>query len=195
MSDIPEKIVYIARRMFERHLTDISGGNISAFENGTLYITPKYSGSQQHWQLQPEAILSGKLEDDWLNHPRFSREGRTHLSIYRIFPFVSAVIHAHPFHILPFCAASKPIPPIMENTQKFGVIQVVPPSPAHSQELADNVVAALNGQEERMQKQAAAVLVPKHGIFVAGKDLFAALDALERLDWNAWCILAQKWMD
>ncbi len=73
MSDIPEKIVYIARRMFERRLTDISGGNISAFADGVFYITPKYSGSQQHWQLEPEAILKGYLDDDWLNHPRFSR--------------------------------------------------------------------------------------------------------------------------
>ncbi len=83
----------------------------------------------------------------------------------------------------------------MENTQKFGTIQVVPPSPAHSQELADNVVTGLKGQEERIQKQAAAVLVPKHGIFIAAKDLFAGLDALERLDWNAWCILAQKLLE
>jgi L-fuculose-phosphate aldolase len=192
MSDLPEQIVYIARRMFERRLTDISGGNISACENNTLYITPKYSGSQKHWQLEPDAVLSGSLDAEWFSNPLFSREGKAHLSIYRNMPFVGAVIHAHPFHVLPFCAAGKPIPPIMENTQKFGVIEVVPAAPAHSQELADNVVAGLRDQEERIRKQAAAVLVPRHGIFIVAKDLFAGLDALERIDWNAWCVLAQK---
>jgi L-fuculose-phosphate aldolase len=61
--------------------------------------------------------------------------------------------------------------------------------------LAENVVAGLRGKEERIRKQAAAVLLPTHGIIVAGKDLFAAIDAVERIDWNAWCILAQKWME
>ena len=30
-----------------------------------------------------------------------------------------------------------------------------------------------------------------YGIFIAGKDIFHAVDALERLDWQAWCLLAQ----
>jgi L-fuculose-phosphate aldolase len=38
------------------------------------------------------------------------------------------------------------------------------------------------------------VLLPYHGIIVAGKNLLAAVDALERIDWNAWCILAQQLM-
>jgi L-fuculose-phosphate aldolase len=41
---------------------------------------------------------------------------------------------------------------------------------------------------------AAAVLLPFHGIFVAGKNLDTVLDTLERIDTNAWCILAQKLM-
>ncbi|MFN8455470.1 MAG: class II aldolase/adducin family protein [Anaerolineae bacterium] len=67
-------------------------------------------------------------------------------------------------------------------------------APAHSPQLAENIVAGLRGKEGRFTKQAAAVLADKHGIFVAGKDLLAAIDALERLDWNAWCILAQELM-
>jgi L-fuculose-phosphate aldolase len=68
---------------------------------------------------------------------------------------------------------------------------VIKGAPAHSDELAANIVQGLTGMEPNIRKQAAAVLLPKHGIFVAGKDLFAAIDAVERIDWNAWCILAQ----
>lgn len=37
-------------------------------------------------------------------------------------------------------------------------------------------------------------MAPGHGLFVAGLDLLAAFDATERIDWNAWCILAQNLM-
>jgi L-fuculose-phosphate aldolase len=196
MASLPELIAQMGRRMFERRLTDISGGNISAREGDTLYITPKYSGSRRHWQLSPEDILSGPLDPAyWQQQPLFSREGKAHLAIYAAFPAAQAVIHAHPFHVLPFCMMSRPIPPVLENTQKFGVIEVVSPAPAHSQELADNIVAGLQGKEERIRQQAAAVLIPHHGIIVAAKDLWAAIDAVERIDWNAWCILAGKWLD
>jgi len=195
MTSLPEIIVQIGRRMFERRLTDISGGNISAREGDTLFITPRYSGSQRHWQLTPEDILSGPLDlGYWLQQPLFSREGKAHLLIYTTFPEAKAVIHAHPFHVLPFCMTSRPIPPVLENTQKFGVVDVVPPAPAHSKELAENIVAGLRGKETLIQRQAAAVLIPHHGIIVAAKDLLAAIDAVERIDWNAWCILASKWL-
>ena len=38
------------------------------------------------------------------------------------------------------------------------------------------------------------MLLPNAGIIVAGLDLWAAIDALERIDWNAWCILSQSAM-
>ena len=37
---IPEQIIYVAKRMFERRLTDMAGGNISARAGEQLYITP-----------------------------------------------------------------------------------------------------------------------------------------------------------
>jgi L-fuculose-phosphate aldolase len=196
MQSIPETIAQIGRRMFERRLTDMSGGNISAREGNTLYITPKYSGSRHHWQLTSEQILSGPLSSKyWSEQPLFSREGKAHLLIYETFPDVQAIIHAHPFHVLPFCMKSRPIPAVLEGTQKFGLIEVVSPAPAHSQELAENIVAGLIGKEDRIRIQAAAVLIPYHGIIVAAKDLWSAIDAVERIDWNAWCLLAAKWLE
>lgn len=193
MADIQTQITDVGRLMFARNLTDMSGGNISARSGDTVYITPRYAGSKQHWQLAPEDILSGPVaSDDLLSDPRFSREGKAHLAIYRNFPDVTAVIHAHPFHVLPFCVAEKPIIPVLESSEKFVSVDVVPYAPAHSDELAQNVVAGLQGKEASIRKQAAGVLLPRHGIIVAGKDLNAAIDAVERIDWNAWCILAQQ---
>jgi len=189
---IPEQIIYVAKRMFERRLTDMAGGNISARAGDELFVTPRYAGSKQHWQLTTADILRGTVAgDDLFQQPRFSREGKAHLAVYREFPDVGAVIHAHPFHVLPFCVAGRAIEPVLEATQKFGVTPVVPFAPAHSADLARHVVDGLRGREANIRKQAAAVLLPKHGIIVAALDLWAAIDALERIDWNAWCILSQ----
>jgi L-fuculose-phosphate aldolase len=193
MDPLAEQIAALGRRLFERRLLDIAGGNISARAGDRVFITPRYSGGRKHWQLVAGDIVSGPFAtDDLLADPAFSREGKVHLAIYRAFADAGAVIHAHAFHVLPFCAARRPIAPVLEQTHKFGVVEVVAEAPAHSDDLAEQVVAGLRGQEEKMRGQAAAVLAPRHGIIVVGKDLLAAADALERIDWNAWCILAQR---
>ncbi len=196
LPSLPELIVYCARMMFERKLTDISGGNMSAREGDEFYITPRYAGAKQHWMLEPHDILKGKIGTDAiLEDPRCSREARAHLAVYRNFPDVQAVIHAHPYHVLAFCTAEKPIEMVLESTQKFERVELVEAAPSHSQTLADNIVAGLRGYEDSIRTQAAAVLIPRHGILVAGKDLLAALDALERIDWNARCILLGRLID
>lgn len=193
MTNIAEKIVYTGRKMFERMLTDFSGGNISARQNDQIWITPRFAGSQKHWNLATADILSGPIDtDDLLEDPRFSREGKAHLAIYRTFPEAQAVIHAHPFYVLPFCVAEEPIHPPLESAEKFETIHVIPYSPAHSEALATNIVAGFQGQNHIIQKQAAGLILPRHGIIMAGKDLYATLDAVERINWNAWCLLAQN---
>ena len=189
-----ETLVYIAQLMFARRLTDMAGGNISMRVGDTVYLSPRYAGSKQHWHISPDDIISGPIATQELfSHPRFSREGKAHLGLYRTFAEneVSGCIHAHPFHILPFCVAEKPMEAVLESTQKFGTVEVVKGAPAHSQDLADQIIAGMEQKRGAIAKQAAAVLLPRHGIFIAGKDNFHAVDALERLDWQAWCLLAQ----
>lgn len=191
MATLREQLALVSKRMFERKLTDIAGGNISARDGDQMVCSPRYSGSLYHWQLEPTQFISGAIDsDEILDNPLFSREGKAHLAIYRNFPEVKAVIHAHSFNIQPFAAACRPIPSVLEANDKFGTIPVVRQAPAHSRELADNVVEGLRGQQERMRLHAAAVLLPRHGIIVAGKSLMATIDALERIDWNCWCIIA-----
>lgn len=191
-ASVAAQVAQTAQLMFERRLTDMAGGNVSARDGALLYITARYSGSKRHWQLTEEDVVCGAIDnDDVQANPRFSREGKAHLAIYRAFPDAGAVIHAHSFHILPFCAAGRAIEPVLEQTEKFGVIPALPYAPAHSDELAQAIVEGLRPQEARIRKQAAAVIMSRHGIILAAKDLLAAIDALERIDWNCHCLLAQ----
>lgn len=191
--DLAEKICLAGRIIFTKGLSDLAGGNISARNGEHFYMSPRYAGQRYHWDLTPEMLVQGKWADDEIaGDPRFSREGRAHLLLYRAFPDAQAIVHAHPFHVMPFVASVRPIEPVLEGTQKFGVIEHCQPAPAHSLELAQNIVAAMQGKEERMRVQAAAVLLPGHGIILAGSDFDKTIDALERIDRNAYCILVRN---
>ncbi|MCE1255041.1 MAG: class II aldolase/adducin family protein [Anaerolineae bacterium] len=188
-----EKLIAAGRLMFEKRLTDMCGGNISIRDGDTVYMSPRFSGQSYHWNLSAEALVVGKwAEDDMTKDAHFSREGWSHLYIYRNFPDVQAVVHAHPFHVMPFAAYGLPIEPVLESTQKFGVIKHCEAAPAHTQDLGHHVVAALQGLEDKMRKQAAAVIIPFHGIILAGQDFDKTLDALERIDENAYCLTVRK---
>jgi L-fuculose-phosphate aldolase len=188
-----EKIAYVGRILIDRRLTDFCGGNISIRQGDQVYMSPRYAGARQQWNLDPATVVSGSLaSDEILLHPSFSREGRSHIGVYRNYPQAAAIIHAHPFHVMPFCAGDHPLVPVVEATEKYGRIEVVPYAPAHTQELADRIVAALKGKEVHIEKNAAVLLLSRHGIIVVAKELFGCLDVVERMDVNAWCILAQK---
>jgi len=85
-------------------------------------------------------------------------------------------------------------PPLLRSRkgEKIGIIPFIPSVPQYSQAQAESIVESLRGKEDLMNAFAAAVLLPRHGIFVAGKDLWSVLDALERISINAWCLIAQR---
>ncbi len=185
------KLAYIGRMLFERHLTDACGGNISARVGDRVCMSPTYAGQKRQWQLKPDDLLVLDLEGNILEGTgKLSRESRVHLSLYREFgAHGSAVIHSHPRNLMVFAAAARPMPAVLEANLKFGEVKVIEYAPAHSPQLAENVVGALRGQESRIAKHAAGVIAPWHGVFLMGKDIDAAFDAVERFDTNAYCIL------
>lgn len=185
------KIAKLGGMLFARKLTDVAGGNISARVGNLVCITPRFSGSKRQWQLQPEDVLVVDMDLNILDGAgEISRESKVHFRLHREFgEHGTGVVHAHAQNILVFAAMNRPLPPVLESTQKFGTVPVVEYAPAHTDNLSENVAGGIRGNESRIRKQAAAVIAPWHGLFVIGKDLDAAFDAVERLDTNAYCIL------
>lgn len=189
-------VAQVGAMMLRRNLTDLAGGNISMRMEDKIIMSPTYAGTKRFWQLLPEQVLvldheGNKIEGDG----EISRETPTHIKLLESFlPEGQAVIHAHPHNILVFCATQQTIPPVLESTQKFGEIQFAKfaNGGSHSEQLAENVVEALRGQEDRIAKQAAVVMAPWHGVFAVGKDLHMILDAIDRIENNAYCILMGK---
>ena len=188
------KIAETGRMVFGRHLTDAAGGNISVRVGDQVCITPRYSGSRRHWQLQTNQVLVSDMAGNKLDGDGdVSRESKVHYRLYQEFPDGTAVLHSHPRHVMVFVASGQSIEPVLEATLKFGTIPVVDKfAPAHSEKLADFIAEGMQGKEEAIRKYAAAVIAPWHGLFVVGKDLDAAFDLTERIDTNAYCILMSR---
>jgi L-fuculose-phosphate aldolase len=185
-----QQIVELGRLLFDRLLTDSAGGNISARVGEVICITPRFSGSKYQWCLRPEQVLLIDQDGNKLDgEGEISREARVHMALYKEFPDGMAVVHSHPRNVMVFATAGQPIPPVWEGTLKFGVIRVCKFAPAHTPNLADEVVAVMRGQEAALRKQAIAVIAPAHGLFTLGKTLEAAYDATERIDGQAYSIL------
>jgi ribulose-5-phosphate 4-epimerase/fuculose-1-phosphate aldolase len=156
-------------------------------------MTRSYAGARHQWSLRPSDILVLDMDGAILaGDGEFSREGAVHMACYHAFPDAGCVFHAHSFNIMPFVSQGVPIPPMSEQTDKYGPIGFCEWAPTHTQQLAINVVAGLRPQAANLKKHPIATLIPRHGIFVAGGDLNATYDALERIDRNAYTALMAR---
>jgi L-fuculose-phosphate aldolase len=187
---IRQKIADLGRLMYSRKLTDSAGGNISVRAGELVCITPRYAGAKFRWELRPEQVLVCDLDGKKLEgEGDISREAKVHLSLLREFPDQNAVVHGHAQNALIFCAAGIPIEPVMEDTLKFGKVDVCKFAPAHSDDLSKFIVEKMKENTEALKKGSAGVLAPWHGLFVLAKDLDMAYDSFERIDGNAHIIL------
>jgi L-fuculose-phosphate aldolase len=121
-----------------------------------------------------------------------SRESVTHYKLLNEFPDGSAVVHAHARNVLALSTILlEPMLPVVEATLKFGIVEIT--DYARRAHVGDNVACKLHAEKptsanRRPQSSHA------YGMFVIGKDLNAAVDAVERLNINAWLSLSSPVM-
>ncbi len=187
-------VARIGRVLFDRHLTDAGGGNISLRVDDVYCMSPTLAGQMRQWQLDAEDVLVVSKRGEILEGDGgLTRESAVHFGLHENFSeYGSAVIHAHPRNLMVFACANRAMPPIMEATRKFGVTPVIDYAPAHSPKLGERIVATMRGREARIAKHAAGTIAPWHGLFLMGKNLEAALDAVERLDTNAFVMMMSR---
>jgi L-fuculose-phosphate aldolase len=180
-------MVEIAHLLYTRRLTNSAGGNLSCRVGDYIYITPRYLGSKQRWQLHKEQILVFDRDFKIVQGEpaKVSRESRMHFACYEHFPQINGVIHAHPQYLTVFASAGESLPPVNQYTEKFGEMPVVANLPSHSQDLADAVVEAITPRADVLAKNGLGLILSWHGVAVVGRDLDDAYDTLDRLEWSA----------
>ena len=190
-------VAYIGRMLFDRHLTDAGGGNISLRVDDVFCMSPTLAGHMRQWQLDADDVLVVGQQGEILEGDgALTREISVHFGLHAHYSdYGAAVIHCHPRNLMVFACANREMPPVMEATRKFGITPVIDYAPAHSPKLGERIVATMRGREHRIAKHAAGTIAPWHGLFLMGSNLQAALDAVERLDTNAYCMMMARHLD
>ncbi|QDG76116.1 3-oxo-tetronate 4-phosphate decarboxylase [Labrenzia sp. PHM005] len=176
-----EKITQMAKSMFDRGLTHGSTGNISMrLSDGSLLVTP--TGSSMGF-LDPERISHLSEDGTLLSGDKPTKEMPLHSAFYQTRAATGAVVHLHSCHsvalsLLPGIDPDNVLPPLTAyGIMQLGKVKLLPFFVPGDPEMG-NAVRGLAGKRS-------AVLLANHGPVVAGKDLEAAVFAMEELEANA----------
>jgi L-ribulose-5-phosphate 4-epimerase len=172
-------VVQAARSMWEKGYVSGTVGNISARlgDSDRLVITP--SGAP-YASMQSEDLALCSLQCEHLTGKASpSMELALHAAVYCARPDVGAVVHTHAVHASAIAVCGGEIPFLLdEMAYSIGPVNIPTAAyaPSGTQQLAENVVAALGS--ERM-----AVLMANHGTLAVAPDVaqaFAISELIER---------------
>ncbi|SMF75486.1 Ribulose-5-phosphate 4-epimerase/Fuculose-1-phosphate aldolase [Tistlia consotensis] len=177
-----EAICGFAKSLFERGLTSGASGNISArLPDGGLLVTPTGSSFRD---LDPARLSRFDAAGTLVEGDRPTKEMALHGAFYETRPGrTGAVVHLHSTHsvalsLLPETDPENALPPLTAYAvMKLGKVKLLPYFRPGDPAMGD-AVRGLAGKRS-------AVLLANHGPVVAGKDLEAAVYAMEELEETA----------
>jgi len=194
--DARTRLAHVAALIYAHGLSDATGGNLSMREGGRIYMTPRYLAEREHWRVTPAEIV--ELDEDGTpiaDADAVSREARLHIDIYRAYPPVGAIVHAHPPHALVFAATHRPIPCVSEAFYYYGVpeIPVCIPALSGTPQLSASVLGTFGTHPSSHSTYAA--VIPDHGVVVAAPDLDVAYSILDGAESMARVALLRKLLE
>lgn len=173
-----DRIARWAKSMFDRGLTNGSSGNISVrLADGRLLVTP--TGSSLGF-IDPARISLIDTSGQLLSGDAPTKEMPLHSAFYETRHGAGAVVHLHSCHsvvlsVLPETDPDNVIPPITAySVMKLGRVKLLPYFLPGDPAMGDAVKGLLGKRS--------AVLLANHGPVVCGKDLNAAVYAMEELE-------------
>ena len=176
-----DEICRLAASLFDRGLTHGSTGNISVrLEDGGLLVTP--TGSS-FGRLDPARLSRFDAEGRLVSGDRPTKEMPLHQAFYETRSSAGAVVHLHSCHsvawsILPEVDPDDLLPPLTAySLMQLGRVKLLPFFVPGDPATAD----AIRGLAGRRS----AVMLAHHGPVVAGRDLEAAVNAMEELEATA----------
>lgn len=171
------RMVEVMRAMDARGLNRGTSGNVSARFGDGMLVTP--SGVPPE-RLAPESMVFVGSDDSIPEGQlKPSSEWRMHMQILRRRPDVGGVVHCHSRHATILACAGKPIPAVhyMVGVSGGASVPVAPYAAFGSEDLADAVVAALDGRN--------AALMANHGQIAVAPSLSHALLIAEEIEEQA----------
>ncbi|WP_239091807.1 class II aldolase/adducin family protein [Streptomyces sp. SID14478] len=168
-----EELVATARRTVADGLVVGTSGNVSVRVGDTVLVTPT---GVPYERLGPQDLVAVDLDG--------ARRAGTlaptselpmHLAIYRD-TGARAVVHTHAVHATAVSTLVPELPPVHYMTAALGgPVRVAPYATYGTEELAENMLAALRGRT--------GCLLQNHGTITYGDTLAAAYDRTAQLEW------------
>jgi 3-dehydro-4-phosphotetronate decarboxylase len=177
-----EDICLMAKSLFDRGLTAGASGNISArLSDGGLLVTP--TGSS-FGRLDPARLSIFDADGMLIGGDKPTKEMPLHQAFYETRPAkTGAVVHLHSCHsvalsLLPEVDPDNMLPPLTAySIMRLGKVKLLPYFMPGDPAMGD-AIRGLAGKRS-------AVMLAHHGPVVAGKDLEAAVYAIEELEETA----------
>jgi len=191
-TSLRENICAMAKSMFDRGLTGGASGNISArLSDGSLLVTP--TGSS-FGALDPAELSHFNTDMHLISGKPPTKEMPLHSAFYETRGAkTGAVVHLHSTHsvalsVLPETDPDNVLPPITPySVMRLGKVKLLPYFMPGDPAMGDAVRGLLGKRS--------AVLLANHGPVVAGKDLQAAVYAMEELEETARLTLLTRGMN
>ncbi len=190
-SRLREQICQLARSMFDRGFTGGSSGNISVrTDDGGLLVTPTGSGFAT---LDPARLSRFDSQGLQIDGDEPTKELNLHTAFYETRSSAAAVVHLHSSHavarsMLPEVDPDNFLPPLTAySIMRLGKVKMLPYFRPGDPAMGD-AVRGLAGKRS-------AVMLAAHGPVVAGKDLEAAVYAIEELEETAKLSLLVRGVD
>jgi L-fuculose-phosphate aldolase len=152
-----DEVLAAARDLLALGLTAGTAGNVSArAADGTVVMTAAGAKDDTVTLDLDGHVVAGTRAP--------STERALHLAVYRAYPEVRAVVHAHPVHATMYACARRPVPAAVDEFAIYvgGDVPCAPYAPSGTDELAANAVPLLADR--------AAVLLASHGLVAVGRD-------------------------
>ncbi|HSR50681.1 MAG TPA: class II aldolase/adducin family protein [Acidobacteriota bacterium] len=171
-----EQIVHIGRLLEEKSLIESTAGNISCrLDDEQALITP--AGCRKG-RLSPESLVRVRISDGH-SQGNPSSETPMHMGLYREFPKIGAVIHAHPPYATAFAVAGVELQydVLPEVVAQLGRVPIA----AYGRPTTEAMFASIRGLVDDRN----AILLKNHGSVTFGADLEEAFNYLEQLEFYA----------
>jgi L-fuculose-phosphate aldolase len=152
---VRQEVLDAARALLDLGLTAGTAGNVSARRpDGHVEITAAGAADDTVVLDLAGEVVAGERPP--------SSERALHLAVYRAYPEVAAVVHAHPVYATAFACARRPVPAAVDEFALYvgGDVPCAPYAPSGSDALAAAAAPLLRDR--------AAVLLASHGLVTVG---------------------------
>ena len=180
-----ELVLAAAKDMLRKGLTEGTAGNLSMrLPDGNVVITPS---SVDYNDMTLDDLCVIDLDGNQVGGERGpSSEKLLHLSCYRAFADVHAVIHAHPIYATMFAVARQDLPACIDEFSIFcgGDVKVTEYAMSGTPGVGENAVKVLDGR--------GAALLANHGTVAVGPSPARALHITALVERSAQIVWGAK---